>query len=245
MVIISEVPSVRIIMKFANPSLKAIAVSLIALFCVSAGVRWMHPIHWPMAFQGLNPEVMKSWILSLGAWGPLVYIGALALSVVLSQIPGAPLAIVAGTIWSPFWAGVYTVIGGFLGAAIAYGLGRRLGAPLLKRFLGKDLALGFEEHSSRLGHMIFLSRLFPVVPFDLLSYGAGVSQIAWPTYAVATLTGMIPSTFFLTYSGNVIPWQDWNIRTIAAMVVVICVVPVVLFVLKQWKPWEKLVAIAS
>ena len=185
---------------FPSPRLTAITISVVILAVV--GFYWMPELHLPMALKGLNPELMKTWILSLGVWGPLVYIAALALSVVLSQIPGAPLAIVAGTIWSPFWAGVFTVLGGFLGAAIAYGLGRKLGAPLLKRFLGKDLSFGFEEHSSRLGHMIFLSRLFPVVPFDLLSYGAGVSQIAWPTYATATLTGMIPSTFLLAYGAT-------------------------------------------
>lgn len=232
-------------MKLAiNPSPKAIALIIAGVIMVLLGYFWMPEFQWPMALRGFSPELMKQWIVDLGGWGPLVYIAFLALSVVLSQIPGAPLAIVAGTIWSPFLAGIYTVAGGFLGAIIAYGLGRKLGAPLLAKFIGKDISLEFENHASRLGSMIFLSRLFPVVPFDLLSYGAGVSRISWPTYAIATLAGMIPSTFLLTYSGNSIPWKSWDWTVVAVVASILCVISAGIYLLKQWKPWEKNLAVA-
>ena len=144
-------------------------------------------------------EDVKQLITSLGMWGPALYIGLLVVSVVISQIPGAPLAILAGTIWPPFWAAIYTVIGGFAGAAIAYALGRKFGAPLVQKILGPSINLNIQQAGKKVGGVLFLSRLFPVVPFDVLSYGAGMSKMSWPLYASATLCGMIPSTFLLAY----------------------------------------------
>lgn len=46
-----------------------------------------------------------------------------------------------------------------------------------------------------------MTRLLPVLSFDLISYGAGITGLSLPIYATATLLGMIPSTFFLTYMG--------------------------------------------
>lgn len=47
-----------------------------------------------------------------------------------------------------------------------------------------------------------MTRLFPVLPFDLVSYGAGIAGLSLPIYATATLLGMIPSTFLLAYAGD-------------------------------------------
>ncbi|MEL6777507.1 MAG: TVP38/TMEM64 family protein, partial [Cyanobacteria bacterium J06597_16] len=87
-----------------------------------------------------NPDYLTSTIAQAGLWGPLLYIVVIMISVVISQIPGAPLAIAAGTIWPPLLAGVYTVIGGFSGALIAYALGNRMGQPLIKMLTGKTLS---------------------------------------------------------------------------------------------------------
>lgn len=66
------------------------------------------------------PAGFKLTVKSLGFAGPLVYMGVLALSVVISPIPSAPLAVVAGAIWGPILAGIYSVIGGSVGSLIAY-----------------------------------------------------------------------------------------------------------------------------
>ena len=138
----------------------------------------------------------------LGPWGPLLYMLLIVISVVVSQIPGAGLAIAAGAIWGPFIAGIYTVLGGFLGAVIAYSLGRAVGPSLLKAITGKTITFSQARGEWHLGGLIFVMRLLPVFSFDLISYGAGITKLSLPIYATATLLGMIPSTFLLTYLGG-------------------------------------------
>jgi uncharacterized membrane protein YdjX (TVP38/TMEM64 family) len=54
-----------------------------------------------------TPVGFKLAINSLGLAEPLVYMGVLALSVVISPIPSAPLAVLAGAIWGLILAGIY------------------------------------------------------------------------------------------------------------------------------------------
>lgn len=167
------------------------------LFC------WL--VCWWLQHPEINlftPAGFKLAVNSLGFAGPLVYMGVLALSVVISPIPSAPLAVVAGAIWGPILAGIYSVIGGFVGSLIAYFLGRTLGRSAIKALTGKVIYFSKQRGEVYLGWFIFITRLLPVLSFDLISYAAGMANLSLPIYASATLLGMIPSTLLLTYMGK-------------------------------------------
>lgn len=150
----------------------------------------------------LTPEGFKQGIKNFGFLAPLIFIIVLAVSVVISPIPSAPLAVVAGTIWGSVIAGIYSVIGGFLGSLIAYYLGRTLGRSAIKALTGKIVYFSKQQGEVYLSWVIFITRLLPVFSFDLISYAAGIAGLSLPKYALATLFGMIPSTFLLTYMGD-------------------------------------------
>ena len=158
----------------------------------------------------LHPNVLElfasnrlaSTVERVGIWGPALYIAIIAISVVVSQIPGAPLAVAAGAVWDPLLAGLYTVIGGFGGALIAYSLGKSMGQSMVRALTGKKFSFSTERGESYLGWMIFTTRLLPVFSFDLISYGAGITGLSFPIYATATFFGMVPSTLLLTYMGG-------------------------------------------
>jgi len=144
----------------------------------------------------------KDFAEALGVWGPIVYILLIAIAVVVSQIPGVPLTIAAGALWGPFPALLYSVLGGFTGAMIAYFLGRTLGRSIMKVLVGKVMVFNKDRGEVFIGFMIFVSRIVPLFPFDIISYAAGVSGLSVGLYATVTLLGMIPSTLLLTYLGS-------------------------------------------
>jgi len=150
----------------------------------------------------LTPEGFRQTVKNLGLLGPFVYIGILALSVVISPIPSAPLAVIAGTIWGTFMAGVYSVIGGFIGGLIAYFLERTLGRSAIKALTGQIIYFSKNKGENYLNWLIFITRILPIFSFDLISYAAGIAGFSFPKYAIATFLGMIPSTFLLTYVGR-------------------------------------------
>lgn len=175
----------------------------------------------------LTPEGLQQAVTDAGIWGVLVYIAVIALAVVMSPIPGAPLTIAAGAVWGAIPAGIYSVIGGFSGSLIAYFIGRSLGRSAVKALTGKIIYFSKEKGEWLLGGLIFVTRLLPVLSFDLISYGAGLAGLSLPIYASSTLLGMIPSTLLLTYLG-----EAFTLGTRAA--IALSLLFIVLLVLLPW-----------
>ena len=49
---------------------------------------------------------------------------------------------------------------------------------------------------------VFATRLLPFISFDIVSYAAGLTSISFWRFAVATLAGIIPAGFLLSYFGS-------------------------------------------
>ncbi|HEX9758437.1 MAG TPA: VTT domain-containing protein [Nitrospiria bacterium] len=79
-----------------------------------------------------------------------------------------------------------------------------------------------EKCSDRhLGVLVLISRLFPIFSFDLISYGAGLTGMSLKWFALATLLGMIPPTFALTYFGKSIVMADWPVVLLGGVFVIL------------------------
>jgi uncharacterized membrane protein YdjX (TVP38/TMEM64 family) len=139
----------------------------------------------------------------LGTWGVVLLILAMALAIVMSPIPSGPIAMVAGAVFGPIWGGIYTVIGSVLGAAIAFGLARWLGYDFVRRRLKRQLPeLTKKRSQNRLTGIVFVTRLVPFISFDAVSYVAGLTPLTFPRFFSATLIGVIPISFLLTFFGE-------------------------------------------
>ena len=161
--------------------------------------------------EGVNDRMEEAILRALEWLTNLGYVG-IALGLMLEVIPSEIVLgyggymVVLGRIdfFGAVVAGIYSVIGGFLGGLIAYYLGRTLGRSTIKALTGKIIVFSKRKGEIYLGWLIFVTRLLPVLSFDLISYGAGMTGLSLPIYATATLLGMIPSTFLLTYLGDAI-----------------------------------------
>ncbi len=67
-----------------------------------------------------DQQVLRGLVDRLGVFGPLAVVMLLALAIVMSPIPSAPIAIVAGAAYGPVWGTALTMAGSFLGAVIAF-----------------------------------------------------------------------------------------------------------------------------
>lgn len=176
--------------------------NLIALGLLLASIAAFIWLQRATPYNLYSEEGFQQLAATLGWRGPLLYMLVIAVAVVISQIPGLPLTLAAGALWGALPAGLYSVLGGFTGALIAYYLGHTLGRSVMKLLVGKVLIFSEERGERFLGVLIFVSRLLPLFPFDIISYAAGLSGLSVRTYALATLLGMIPSTLLLTYLGS-------------------------------------------
>ena len=150
----------------------------------------------------MDGERLAVLVARAGIWGPVVIVTLMAVAVVASPIPSAPIALAAGAAYGHLWGTVQVVIGAELGALIAFSLARILGHDALRRVFGDRVDAGLLGSQTALTATVFASRLMPFVSFDMINYAAGLSQLhAW-RFALATLAGIVPASFLLAHLGG-------------------------------------------
>jgi uncharacterized membrane protein YdjX (TVP38/TMEM64 family) len=143
-----------------------------------------------------------SWVNGLGVWGPAVFMLGYAIGVV-AFVPGSVLTLAAGAIFGLAAGTLYVFIAATVGAAAAFFVARHLARGSVEqrlrgseRFAAIDRAVGDEGLK-----IVFLLRLSPVFPFNLLNYALGLTRVRFFDYNVASL-GMIPGTLLYVYYGK-------------------------------------------
>lgn len=149
-----------------------------------------------------NPNAVIKAFGHSGWVGVVAYIALVTLAIIVGPIPSTPFTIAAGAVWGGIPAGIYGTVGLFLGSVAAYFIGRTLGRTAVKALTGKVLHLSNHRGEQFLGWLVFFSHAFPILPSELVSYGAGISGMNASRYAFNSLLGIIPSTFLLTNVGS-------------------------------------------
>ena len=172
----------------------------------------------------LQPARFVEFIQTFGVMAPVVFVGVMALAVVVSPIPSLPLDLAAGAAFGPLFGTVYAVIGAEIGAIVSFLIGRKLGRAVIARILKNDVVFCEKCSDHHLIGFVFLSRLLPVFSFDLVSYGAGLTSMSLKAFALATFVGMIPPTFALVYFGSSTLAADWLVFLLGLVLVGLLVV---------------------
>lgn len=159
--------------------------------------------------QLLQPDKLIKYLDTLGELAPVGFILMMALAVVVSPIPSLPLDLAAGIAFGPMMGALYAVIGAEIGAILSFLIGRALGREALSRLLRVNIVFCEKCTDHQLMGLIFLARLLPIFSFDIVSYGAGLTNMSLKAFALATLVGMIPPTFALTTFGGSLVTVEW------------------------------------
>ena len=159
-----------------------------------------------LAFLGraLGAELPRfaAWVEGLGVLGPLVFIAGYALAVV-AFAPGSVLTLAAGAIFGLAKGTLYVFVAATLGASAAFFVARHLARGAVERrlagnarFAAIDRAVGEQGRK-----IVFLLRLSPVFPFNLLNYALGLTRVRFADY-FAACAGMLPGTLLYVYYGK-------------------------------------------
>jgi len=143
-----------------------------------------------------------AWVNSLGVWGPVVFIAGYVVAAV-AFVPGSVLTLAAGAIFGLAKGVVIVFIAAVLGSAAAFLVSRYVARRAIERrlagnarFAAIDQAVGTQGRK-----IVFLLRLSPVFPFNLLNYGLGLTKVSFSDFLVASV-GMLPGTLLYVYYGK-------------------------------------------
>ena len=157
------------------------------------------------AGRSLAPRLLSlvAHIQSLGPAAPVAFILIYAFAVV-ALIPASLLTIAGGAVFGLIRGVIYALVGATLGSTAAFLLGRYVVRRLVaKRLAAMPRFVAIERAVSARGRrIVFLLRLSPVVPFNVLNYALGLTTISVWDFIVASL-GTIPGAFVYAYAGKV------------------------------------------
>ncbi len=152
---------------------------------------------------GLIPR-FTGWVEGLGWLGPFVF-GAGYVVATVAFVPGSLLTLAAGAIFGLVEGTAIVFVSATLGATAAFLISRYVARsaverrlPGNQRFAAIDRAIGGQGR-----WIVFLLRLSPVFPFNLLNYALGLTQVRLLDYLLASV-GMLPGTLLYVYYGKVV-----------------------------------------
>ncbi|MBI5074369.1 MAG: TVP38/TMEM64 family protein [Nitrospirae bacterium] len=172
----------------------ALAALVVILFMVE--------YHWKLSSYVSQDRVLQV-LSSSGSFAPLVYIALMAVTE-LSPFPNMPMEVAAGAYFGPVLGTIYSVLGTTAGAIISFSIARLLGRDIIERFLGGHINFCTACSDKLLFKVVVFSRIMPVISFDIISYGAGLTMMSLRSFALATLVGFVPLAFVYNYFGTIL-----------------------------------------
>ncbi|MEG0775672.1 TVP38/TMEM64 family protein [Clostridium sp.] len=167
-------------------------ILIVVTLCFTSNIDFLHEC---------TPENVKNFVNSYGILAPVVYIILFTLSAV-TLFPDSVLAIAGGMCFGLSGGFIFTLLGALGGATFAYFLAKTLDQNFIKKVVKKDMSK--LENAMKKGgfYIIFILRLIPLVPFDVISYCAGFAGIKYKDFALGTLVGTIPGIFVYINLGD-------------------------------------------
>jgi uncharacterized membrane protein YdjX (TVP38/TMEM64 family) len=148
----------------------------------------------------------NDWVQEQGAWGA-VWFGVIYVICTVLFVPGSILTLGAGALYGPVWGTMLISLASTTGAACAFLLGRYVARDQVHAWVqGRPRFAALDEAIARKGGwIVFLLRLSPVFPFNLLNYALGLTGVRFWPYLLASWLGMLPGTIayvLLGYAGR-------------------------------------------
>ncbi len=151
--------------------------------------------------QWLAPAT--GWIHAHDRIAGVAFVGGYALSAVL-VVPSAILTLAAGFVFGVREGVVLVSIGSVFGSAAAFLVARFCAREWLNRRIGHLPRFRALDTATRQDgfFIVFLTRLSPLLPFNLLNYCLGLTGVRFRDFVLGTWVGMLPVIAFYVYLGS-------------------------------------------
>lgn len=163
-------------------------------------------------------ELVRDYFLipleAIGYWSILLFLVLMVVQSLIVPIP-SELVLLAGGMLYGSWLGIWGVVlgvtvgvvGSVLSGVVTYYIANKGGRPILEATgdhmkLADKFVFAMDLWIEKWGiWAIIAGRAVPVVMFDPISYAAGISNVKWKMYNLATFIGSIPRAIFYAVIG--------------------------------------------
>ena len=173
-----------------------ISVSLVVIFLISY---FLFPVFHDKIHEAYHvltsgdKDRIHAWVSQFGILGPFVIIIALIAQIFAFFIPNVLLILIAVLSYGPIWGSVISLTGILLACSLGFWIGRSFGRVAVNKFISKKVQQHIASFIKRYGAgAIIITRLSLFLSNDALSMVAGLLQMNFKKYILATLIGSMP-----------------------------------------------------
>lgn len=154
----------------------------------------------------ITASSIRQWVDSFGRLAPLAYILVwIILPIFFFPVPVLALA---GGLSFGLWDGtMYTLIGALVNSTAMYYLAKMLSRNTIRTYLKEKMPKIWWEkfmnaNSRDSFFIVFICRLIPAMPYNVINYISGLADIKFTQYSIATLIGILPGTVIFLNVGD-------------------------------------------
>lgn len=175
---------------------------------------------------------LREWILSLGAFGPVVYIVIYIVAVVFA-LPGSVITVMGGVLFGSVVGVVSVSIASTIGASLAFLVSRHFARDAIAQKFSKNKKFHHldqltKEHGAVI---VAITRLVPLFPFNLLNYGFGLTHVPFWTYVFWSWICMLPGTILYVVGADAVATAVSEKRIPWLLVIILVVIAAIITVL--------------
>ena len=157
-------------------------------------------------FSGTTSQSVQSLITSFGVFAPIVYIAAFVLLPVVF-FPVAVLAVAGGLLFGLGLGSLYTLIGATINCTLMFLLSRSVGRIKIQALVEQRVNPVWQQRLKQSGgrrgfFLLIILRLIPAVPYGLINYAFGLTEMRFLPYLLASVIGIIPGTLVFINLGD-------------------------------------------
>ena len=121
--------------------------------------------------------------------------------------PVAALALAGGLLFGLVRGSIYTFVGALLNCALMFLLARYVGREKIRALVRKKLPQPWQRRLEGLGGregalLLVILRLIPAVPYNLINYAFGLTEMKLSVYLIFSAIGIIPGTLAFINIGD-------------------------------------------
>lgn len=139
-------------------------------------------------------------IRDLGWLGSVIFLILYCLATVLF-LPTMVLTLAGGALFGPVYGTLLNLLGATLGASCAFCISRHLSKDWLSTQNSKRWNKLIKGVNQRGWPFVALLRVIPVIPFNLVNYALGITQIKFHHYVLITFIFLTPGEILFTFFG--------------------------------------------
>lgn len=146
--------------------------------------------------------------LFIHSWGPqaaIVSFFLMILQAIIAPLPAFVITFANASLFGAFWGALLSWSSAMAGATLCFYLARILGREAVEKLTGKRVLKSMDGFFVRYGkHTILICRLLPFIPFDPISYAAGLTSMRFRHFCLATAIGQLPATVVYSWVGSML-----------------------------------------